>query len=126
MHAVQADPEWYTAALKKLGEIEEHADEYEDPEEGDKAPTPVIFTAVRAFLTTLKAQDYGTLEVPRMFVSPDGQILVSYGDKKRGLDIRFSPELFYYFKHTTQAPKEKEGDNQADVLLLISKHFVVL
>lgn len=114
-------PEWFQTALKSLCEIEEHAAEYEDPEEGDVAPTAVVFGAVKEFLNLLNKDAEIKLETPRFFVSPAGQIVLGFGNKTRSLDIRFSPELHYYFKDAT-APT-KEGERAADAVALAHKHF---
>lgn len=99
MQTVNISPEWYTSTLMKLKAIEENASDYEDLEYGDKAPSPEVFQAVRAFLDDLQKKGDKKLEQPNIFISPNGQILLTYGDKKRSIDIRFSPEIFFFFKH---------------------------
>ena len=117
------DLDWFESSLKKLAEIEEHAGDYEDEEEGDKAPGPEMFDAVKSFLKTVKAKVDAKLETPRFFVSPNGSLLVTFSNKKCELDIRFSPELHLYYKDS--AGKITEGASALDALDLIKKHFKV-
>lgn len=114
-------PEWFQAAWKNLELIENNADAYEDPEEGDKAPSKEVFEAVKGFLNTLKDVGDTKLEEPRFFVSPNGQIVVAFGSKKRSLDIRFTPNVYFYFKDSQLAPAT--GDNMNDAVQLTSKYF---
>jgi hypothetical protein len=121
---VHANPEWFLTACKKLAEIEENAADYEDPEEGDKAPTKEVFDAVRAFLTAVKnVGGEAKLEVPHMFVSPSGNMVLTYGNKTASIDLRFSPEVFFSFKKGDAAPVKGEG--LANVVGLVGRHFRV-
>ena len=94
MQVVPVSPEWYTASCKNLALIEQNADDYEDPEEGDRAPSREVFDAVRTFLIALSNEGDIKLEEPRMFVSPNGHIVLTYGNKSKSIDIRFAPEVF--------------------------------
>lgn len=121
MTTVQVSPEWYAIANKNLAEIEAHAAEYEDPEEGDVAPQKPVFDAVRAFLTTLNAEGKPAFEVPRMFVSPAGHLVLAYGNKDKGVDLRFAPEVEFFFKGTGLDPVNGTGVPEA--IKLVLKHF---
>lgn len=123
MCAVQVSPEWYTAACKNLALIEQHAADYEDAEAGDKAPTKEVFTAVRDFLNLLRKKHEQKLDEPRMFVSSEGHLLLSYGNKNQSLDLRFDPALSYFFQHSEHPPAS--GSKTADAVQLLCKHFRV-
>lgn len=117
-----ANPKWYTTACEKLAEIEQNAEDYEDPEEGDKAPSPEIFVAIKNFFDVLKKEAKSGVQDPRMFVSPAGVIVVTFGDKAKGIDIRFSPEIFFLYKPSEKA-KSEEGDRMSDAIQLVAKNF---
>ncbi len=121
MCAVKVSPEWYTAACKNLAVIEEHAADYEDPSEGEKAPTKEIFDAVKTFFNTLRGKGEDKLEEPRMFVSHEGHLLLSYGNKKQNLDIRFEPTLSYFFHHAENGPSS--GSEHTGAVELVIKYF---
>lgn len=123
MSSVQVSPEWYTAACKNLALIEENAADYEDPEEGDKAPSEEVFTAVRAFLNLLRNKHEDKLEEPRMFVSSNGHLLLCYGNKNQSLDLRFDPNLSFFFQHAEKPPAS--GSEVADAIELLCKYFRV-
>jgi hypothetical protein len=116
-------PEWYQAAIKTLEEIEIHRAEYEDEEEGDVAPSDEIFASVRKFLAALITEDGPTLETPRMFVSPNGNIILTYGGKEKVLELRFSPDVFSSLKLKAQA--EKNGKTMEDAVQFARAHFQV-
>ncbi len=117
------NPEWFLVASKALQEIREHAADYEDEEEGDKAPSEAVFEAISLFLNELLKKGGAKLEQPHIFVSPNGQMVLTYGNKTKSIDIRFSPEVHFYFKGTKPVPVE--GDGLANAVLLVSEHFKV-
>lgn len=121
MTTVQVSADWYAIANKNLAEIEEHAADYEDPEEGDVAPPKPVFDAVRAFLSDLNLEGKPTFEVPRMFVSPAGHLVLAYGNKDKGVDLRFAPEVEFFFKGNGLEPVNGKGIPAA--IKLVLKHF---
>jgi hypothetical protein len=122
MCAVQVSPEWYTAAYENLAAIERNSADYECPEEGDKAPAPEVFEAVRAFFNVLR-RGGEKLEQPKMFVSSNGHILLSYGNDSRSLDVRFDPATSFFFKHLEKGPAT--GSDVAGAVELVNTYFRV-
>jgi hypothetical protein len=118
--AVQISPEWYTAACKNLRKIEAHSADYSCPEEGYSAPSTEIFVAVEGFFNILRKTDE-KLEEPRIFVSPEGHILLSYGTQNRNMDIRFEPSVTFFFQHSEQAPLA--GTDCHAAASLLTKYF---
>ena len=115
-------PEWYELTLKKLDKLEARAEDYNDPEEGDVAPSKDVFKSVREFLEHLRDKNE-KLEEPRLVVSPNGHIVVVFGSKKRSLDVRFTPSCYYYFKDSTEAPATSAGVDGAVELAV--KYFKI-
>lgn len=115
-------PEWYELTLKKLDKLEARAEEYNDPDEGDVAPNKDVFKAVREFLERLRDTNE-KLEEPRLVVSPNGHIVVVFGSKKRSLDVRFTPNCYFYFKDSTEAPATSDGVDGA--VELAAKYFKI-
>ncbi len=113
--------DWFTAACKNLALIEEHAADYEDPEVGDKAPSKETFSSVRDFLNLLQVKNNTHLAEPRMFVSSEGHLLLSYDNQNQSLDLRFAPAISYYFEHSADAPLS--GCKPRDAVDLICKYF---
>ncbi|MBA4027343.1 MAG: hypothetical protein C0473_03785 [Cyanobacteria bacterium DS3.002] len=120
MCAVQISPEWYTAACRNLEKIEAHADDYSCPEEGYTAPSRDIFPVVQKFFNKLRRTNE-KLEEPRIFVSPEGHILLNYGSETRNLDIRFAPSITFFFSHNEVAPVA--GYCEIDAINLLAKYF---
>ena len=118
---VQANPEWYTAAWNTLSRIERNASDYEDLDEGDQAPSTEVFEAVRAFLNVLKGDGSLKVEEPRMSVSPNGHLVLTYGDSCRSLNVRFTPTVFFFFKHPEMA--SIKGNGPSGAIVLIAKYF---
>ena len=116
-------PEWYEAAIKALEEIEANKEDYVDEEEGDVAPSDEIFAVVRKFLAALITDEGEKMETPRMFVSPNGNIILTFGNKKKGLDVRFSPEVASFFKVENAA--EKTGKTFDDAVKFALTNFKV-
>lgn len=117
-------PDWFVNASKNLALIETNAADYDHPEEGDKAPSKEVFVNVRSFLDVLRASGAARLDVPRIFVSPTGQLVLTFGDKEKSLDVRFTAtEILFYFKHPDQPPIK--GNEQSAVVQLILKYFHV-
>lgn len=113
-------PEWYRAAMKTLEEIETNKEDYVDEEEGDVAPSDAIFASVRNFLDAL-LDDETVMETPKMFVSPNGNIILTFGNKDKALELRFSPDVFSALKIKAQA--EKNGKNLDDAVKFARAHF---
>ena len=118
----QVSPEWFELTLKKLDRLEAHAEDYEDKEEGDIAPTKEVFEAVREFLKHLRDKNE-KLEEPRLVVSPNGHIVVVFGGKKRSLDVRFTPKCYFYFKDNNEAPTT--GEKLDGAVELAAKYFKI-
>lgn len=117
MCAVQISPEWYTSAAKNLAAIEANAADYECPEEGEKAPPTACFKAVREFFKVLRDTDE-KLEEPRIFVSNEGHLLLSYGRKDRSIDLRFTPQASFHFRHENNGHQTGASLEKAKELVL--------
>jgi hypothetical protein len=121
--AVVACPEWYTTASKNLATIEDHAADYEDPEEGDKAPTADVFEAVRRFLIQLRnVAGSDKLDEPKIFVSPNGHLILTYSHptSPTRLDIRFTPRVHY---HLQLQDTNITGSGNAEAVELTHQRF---
>jgi hypothetical protein len=114
-------PKWFQAASNNLSKIEANKAAYEDLEEGVKAPSDEIFGSVNVFLVTLSKNVEGELEEPRITVSPNGHIGLSFGGKKRSLDVLFTPKVHFYFKDELQG--ENSGNNRSLAAELAVKYF---
>ena len=112
---------WYEAAAASLGRIETNAQDYEDLPEGDKAPTQQVFEAVKAFLSELHTEGNSEIEQPRINVSPNGHLALSFGSKKRSLDILFAPKVHFYIKG--DSAQVETGECETRALNLTLKYF---
>jgi hypothetical protein len=121
MESKAANTDWFAGANQKLATIEEHRLEYEDEEEGDKAPPPEVFAAAKQFLEALHGNGDNKFDEPRMFVAPNGNLVLAFGNKTRGFDIRFAPEVTFFYK-TGDHPNQT-GTGVADAVKVLNKHF---
>jgi hypothetical protein len=112
---------WYEAAEASLGLIEANVQDYEDLDEGDKAPTQEVFAATKAFLGKLNTEASFEIEQPRINVSSNGHLALSFGSKKRSLDILFAPKVHFYLKGDSVQTETGECESQA--LELALKYF---
>lgn len=113
--------QWYQAAKLSLAGIETNASAYEDVEEGDKAPGEEVFEAAKAFLEKLSHMGNFEIEQPRINVSPNGHLGLSFGDKKRSLDVLITPKIHFYFKG--EHLKSVTGDCETEAVNLATKYF---
>lgn len=112
---------WYQAAKASLADIETNECAYQDAEEGDKAPTEIVFEATKAFLEKLSQEGNFEMEQPRINVSPNGHLGLSFGDKKRSLDVLFTPEVHFFFKD--ELVESISGECDTTAINLATKYF---
>lgn len=114
-------PDWFIAASKSLQLIEENLCAYKS--EDREAPNEAVINAVREFLKGLSSRvpkDWNIAE-PKLFVSPNGQIVATMGCRPQTLNIRFAPEVTFLFKHPDLGTSK--GNGLEATICLVLEHF---
>lgn len=83
-------------ASSNLELIERHLKDYENEER--IAPTPEVIAGVREFLKALSDASKGLhIPEPKLFVSPNGHIVMEIGERPHEMIIRFRPKLTFVY-----------------------------
>lgn len=107
-------------ALVNLGLIEKHLGDYENEER--IAPTAEVVAAVREFLNALNSESDGPrIPEPRLFVSPNGHIVVEIGARPYKVIIRFRTKVTFCYWHPRLGDGKGEGVTNA--MNAVKGHF---
>jgi hypothetical protein len=109
-------PKWFKSVSSNLSKIEANKAAYEDLDEGTRAPDEKVFAAAREFVEILGQESDVNLEEPRITVSVNGQLGLTFGGKKRSLDVLFTPKTHFYFKDADIGEDSGEGTSKAIAL----------
>src|SRR5438309_12055878 len=109
----KVSPDWYSSTLRRLNDVQASESEYEGAE--DFFPPPQVFTATREFIEQLadSVDESVNLEEPKVFVSPNGQLVLTWGTAQRAtLDVRVSARGASFLLKS--ADTTKKGNNTKD------------
>jgi len=114
-------PNWFASASQSLKLIQDNLAMYENDER--VAPSNAILENVRIFLETLKDKTAGhiNLSEPKLFVSPNGDIVTTFGDRPQVLNVRFGNSTTFLFIHPTLGTVK--GTEICDAIVLTINHF---
>src|SRR3990167_7260465 len=114
-------PDWFIAASNSLRLIEENVHKYENDER--IPPSSEVIESVQSFLETLRslAPVNSDIAEPKLFVSPNGDIVAKLGSRPQTLNIRFGAVAGFVLVH----PKlgTLKGDGVSGAIELAIKHF---
>lgn len=114
-------PDWFIAASKSLRLIEENVHKYENDER--IPPSFEVIESVQLFLETLRtlAPVNAAIAEPKLFVSPNGDIVATLGCRPQTLNIRFGTAASYVLVHPKFGTSKGEGASGAIEMAI--KHF---
>ena len=119
------NPESFQKVWDNLDLIEASMGDYEDPDDGDTAPSQEVFAAVREFLVLLRgacARANDTkLETPSLFVSSGDIVLTLVNRSNRNMNVRFTPEVRFDFFDSEAGPIA--GQSMQHAVELAAKYF---
>lgn len=114
-------PDWFIAASKSLRLIEENVHKYENDER--IPPSSKVIESVQSFLDALRslAPVNSAIAEPKLFVSPNGDIVATLGSRPQTLNIRFGAASSYVLVHPKLGTSKGEGASGAIEIAI--KHF---
>lgn len=97
MHTIKR-PDWFLAASENLEKIENNLEKYENDER--IRPSAETIASVKTFLKAVfTANEEAVIAEPKLFVSPNGQVVATLGDRPQCLSVTFSPDISFIFRH---------------------------